>query len=636
MVNRVLLKKLWRDLLHRKGALLALLLIVTIGIGLYVAMAAVYRDLEGSRQRYYREYRMVDFFVDLKRAPEWVVDEVAQMPNVRSVRGRVFFGVRTDVPGIDDPISGTAISMPVEPVPVLNDILMRSGGWFSDEDAKEVILNDEFASANGLRPGSRIKVLLLDKEHDMLVVGTAMSPEFVYLIPPGGGMAPDPQRTGVMYMPERFLQEACDLAGAYNQIIGLVYDDSDIAVDNTLRLIQERLDVYGVANTTPSRDQPSVRFLSDDIKGLQQTSRIMPTIFCGVAALVLNVLMGRMVVQQRTIIGTLMALGYSSGSIVRHYLGFGAIVGLVGGVTGVVFGKYLQGVYLNLYRRFYALPSMDAHWYPDVLVLGVAVSVLFAVAGTIKGVREAAKLEPAEAMRPPPPEKGEHVLPERIPALWVMLPFRWKMIMRAVFRNPFRSTVSILASTISTALVLNAVCMTDCLNYMIGYEFEKWSHHDFTVSLRDPQGRNGPPEIRSLPATAVTEPQLLVPCDLSNGPYRKRLGVIGLPRDNRLYTPLDEDGRPIVVPDTGLVLAKKVAELLNVQLGDRVRLRPLIARRQEVVAPVVGIVDTFMGLSAYADISYLSRLLGEEWSANVILGRSFRGSSRLSFLNKLK
>ena len=91
-----------------------------------------------------------------------------------------------------------------------------------------------------------------------------------------------------------------------------------------------------------------------------------------------------------------------------------------------------------------------------------------------------------------------------------------------------------------------------------------------------------------------------------------------------------------MVPDTGLVLAKKVAELLNVQLRDRVRMRPLIARRQEVVAPVVGIVDTFMGLSAYADISYLSRLLGEEWSANVILGRSFRGSPRLSFFNKLK
>ena len=636
MVNRVLLKKLWRDLIHRKGALSALVLIVMVGIGLFVAMRAVYRDLVGARQRYYRDYRLADFYFDLKRATEWVVDEVAGMPNVRSVRGRVFFGVRVDLPNVDDPISGTAISMPVEPVPVLNDIMMRSGAWFSDEDAREVILNDAFASANGLRPGHRIKVLLLDKEHDMLVVGTAMSPEFVYLMSPDSGMVPDPQRFGVMYAPERFLQEACDLDGAYNQIIGLVHDDTEIAVDNTLLLIQDRFDVYGVTNTTPSRDQPSVRFLSDEIKGLEKSSTIMPSIFCGVAALVLNVLMGRIVVQQRTVIGTLMALGYSSGSILRHYLGFGAIIGLVGGTAGVVFGKLMQGPYLNLYLRFYKLPSTDPGWYPDVLLLGVAVSVLFAVAGTIRGVRTAAKLEPAEAMRPPPPEKGGHVLPEQIPGLWALLPFRWKMITRAIFRNPFRSTVSLVASMISTALVLSAVCMMDCMDYMIAYEFERMSRYDFTVSLRDPQGRNGPPEIGSLPTTAATEPQLLVACDLSNGPYRKRLGVIGLPHGNRLYTPLDENGQPIVVPDTGLVLARKVAEMLEVQPGDRVLLRPLIARRQETVAPVVGIVDTFMGLSAYADISYLSRLLGEEWSANVILGRSFRGSSRTPFLDKLK
>jgi putative ABC transport system permease protein len=115
------------------------------------------------------------------------------------------------------------------------------------------------------------------------------------------------------------------------------------------------------------------------------------------------------------------------------------------------------------------------------------------------------------------------------------------------------------------------------------------------------------------------EAQLSVVCDLSNGPYRKRLGVSGIPPHNRLHTPLDAAGRPIVIPDRGIVLSKKVAEILNVGVGDSIRLRPLIARRQEVTTPVVGIVDSFLGLSAYADLGYLSRLLGEEWSANVLL-----------------
>jgi putative ABC transport system permease protein len=636
MVNRLLFRKLWRDLWHRKGALLALLIIVAIGVGVYVSMAGVYRDLDGSRSRYYRAQRLADFYVDLKRAPEWVTDRVAAMPNVRSVRGRVFFGVRIDLPRLDVPVTGTAISMPVKPVPVLNDVLLRSGSWFSHQDSEEVVLNDAFARENDLRPGTRIKVMLMDKQHDLLVVGTAMSPEFVYLIPADGGMAPDPARFGVMYMPERFLQEACDLDGAYNQLIGLVHDNSDVAVDNTLTLIEESLDAYGVTNTAAARDHPSTRFLHDELRGLKINSTVMPTIFLGVAALVLNVLIGRMVVQQRTIIGTLMALGYPTGSILRHYLSFGAIIGTLGGTTGIILGVYLETVFVKMYRTFFALPEINAHLYPEILATGMAISVLFALAGTVKGVRVAAALQPAEAMRPPPPEKGVHVLPERILPLWRRLPFRWKMITRAVFRNPFRSMVSVLACSVSTALVFTAVSMMATLDYMMGYEFEKVSHQDFTVSLRDPAGRHGPPEIESLPATSFTEPQLAVVCDISNGPYRKRLGVTGLPSGNRLYTPLDKQGRPIGIPTAGLVLAKKVAEILNVQPGDTVRLRPLIARRQEVTAPVVATVDTFFGLSAYADINYLSRLLGEEWSANLILGRWFRGSYKVPFLAKLK
>ena len=636
MVNRVLLRKLWRDLIHRKGAILALLAIMTVGAGVYILMASVYRDLDGARARYYRNQRLADFYVDLKRAPEWVVNEAASLPNVRAVRGRVYLGVLIDLPDLDEPITGTAISMPVEHLPVINDVLMRTGTWFSHEDADEVILNNSFAEANRLRPGNRIKVMLLDKQHNLLVVGTAQSPEFVYLMPADGGIAPDPERFGVMYMPERFLQESCDLDGAYNQLIGQVYDNSDTAVDNTLVLIEDRLDAYGVTNTTPARHQASFKFLQDELTGLKVTSTVMPCIFLGVAALVLNVLMGRIVAQQRTAIGTLMAVGYSSGAIMRHYLAFGGLVGLLGGLAGLAFGVWLQGPYDRLFQQFYMLPDIEPHVYPHILVIGIGVSVVFAIAGTVKGVSAAAKLEPAEAMRPPPPEKGGTVLPERIPAFWNRLPFRWKMIMRAVFRNPFRSSVSIFASMVSTALVLTALTMMDSLDYIMRYEFESVSHQDFTVTLRDPRGRRGPAEIGRMPSVAATESQLAVVCDISNGPYSRRLGVTGIPPGNRLYTPLDAQGRPIVIPDQGLVLVRKVAEILNVQPGDMVRLRPLIARRQEVTAPIVGVVDTFLGLGAYADITYLSRLIGEDRSANIVLGQVYRGSSSTPFVTKLK
>ena len=636
MVNLVLWRKLFRDLLERWGAILALVLIVAIGVGLFGSMAGVYRDLHGARRRYYGEYHLADFSVDLKRAPVHVLDEVAAMPNVRAVRGRVQLGVRIDLPDVDLPITGTAISMPEQPMPVLNGILLRRGTWFSGGHDKQVILDDAFAAAHHLEPGSRIRVLLLDKQHDLLVVGTALSPEFVYVIPPAGGFAPDPSRYGILYLPERFLQESSDLDGAYNQLVGLAHDPSRTALDNTLRLIEERLDPYGVANSTPVHEQASAKYLDNEIQQLRVNIIIMPALFLGVAALVLNVLMGRLVAQQRTIIGTLKALGYSASAITRHYLAFGVVVGGIGGLAGVALGWWLQLVFIDMYRTMFALPNIAAHLYADIFAGGVGISVVCAMLGTLKGVRHASRLTPAEAMRPPPPEKGGKVLPERIGWLWRPLPFRWKMVLRAVFRNPFRSATTIIASFIATALVAGTLSSLDAVDFMMHYEFVLTSHQDVTISLRDPHGEQALPEVGDLPTVSMTEPQLGIACDLSNGPLRKRVGLTGLARGNRLYTPLDAAGRPVIVPDEGLVLTAKLAEILGVGHGDRVRLRPLIGQRQEVEAVVVGTVDSYMGLSGYADIAYLSRLLGESWVANSALGSSYAGASEAPFYRALR
>jgi putative ABC transport system permease protein len=499
-----------------------------------------------------------------------------------------------------------------------------------------VILDHAFAEAHGLRPGDRIKALLLDRQHELLVVGTAQSPEFVYLIPPDGGFAPDPARYGVLYAGEEFLRNSGDLQGAWNQLVGTLHDTSPTAVSNSLILLADRLDPFGVTLTTSMRDDPSVRYLEDELVGLEVQSRVMPVLFLGVAALVLNVLLGRMVSQQRTVIGTLRALGYRAVALTRHYLAHGLIVGLAGGLAGLAMGWWIQGVMIAMYHDFFALPGLASRVHPSVALVGLAISVLFSVAGTWKGVRGAARLAPADAMRPPPPERGGRVLPERIPALWRRIPFRGRLVLRTVFRNPFRSLVGLVAAAISTALVFTALSMVDALDYLMRYEFQRVAHQDFTVALREPDAAWAEAEVVRLPNVARTEVQLAVVSDLSHGAYRKRVGVMGLPPGNRLYTPLDGDGRPLVMPDAGLVLTRKLAEILHARPGDTLRLRPLIGRRVEVSAVVAGTVDSFFGLTAYADIRYLSRLLGEAEAANTVLGKLQPGASPEGLLEELK
>ncbi len=193
--------------------------------------------------------------------------------------------------------------MPERRRPVIDDVLLRSGAWFSPGARDEVIVDDAFARANGLAPGSRIRVLLVDKRHDMLIVGTAMSPEFVYLLPPGGGLAPDPKMFGVLYMPEDFLQKAADLDGAYNQLVGMAFDARPTPLANTLRFFERRLDRYGVASATRA-GRPAVGAVPRAGAGRPQGHGDLHAAHLSrVAALVLNVITTRMVTEQRTIVG---------------------------------------------------------------------------------------------------------------------------------------------------------------------------------------------------------------------------------------------------------------------------------------------------------------------------------------------
>jgi len=616
-----MLRKLWRELLRRRGSLFVLAMIAATGVGCYVGLYSVYMDLETSRARFYRDCRLADFTVYLKRAPANVLERVARLPNVREVQGRVSLPIRVDLPGTGEPVTGLAISLPEVRKPLINDVEITAGSWFGPDPPGQALVVEGFGRVHGLRAGDHLKALMAGRQHDLVVSGRARSPEFVYIFSSGGGIVPDLPRSPVLYVPERYLQESADLAGAYNQLVGLVADRSPAAIANTLTLIEETLEPYGVTLTAPQEEQTSVQVLAGELKGLKVSATIMPGIFLGVVAMLMNVVMGRLIAHERGVIGTLRALGYSWQYVGWHYLGFGWIVGLAGGLGGLAIGLALQEVLGAMYRTFYELPGIVAHPYPVYWLQGVTVSLVCALSGTALGIRTAVRLEPAEAMRPPPPEIGKPVFLEAFPWFWRRLSFAWKMVLRAVLRNPFRSGVALIASLMGTALVVEALCLGESIQFLLRHEYQRISHQDLTVILREPVDRQAALEMASLPGAGLVEPELVVTCDVSYGSRRKRVGVTGMLPGQELYTPVDEQGRRVAIPEKGLILTGRLAELVGVKAGDIVRLRPLIGRRDVVEAPVVGVVQTYLGLTAYARLDYLSRLLGERDVANTLLVR---------------
>ena len=615
-----LARKTLRELKNRGGSLLALVILTGLGVACFVGFLSVHRDLDGARARFYASRHLADFALGVKRAPNTILSELSRLPYVRWVEGRIRLTGRITVRGQREPVTATVVSLPRQ----LNLLTLTTGTFPNPLYEDHVLVNEAFGKALGLRPGETVHLLLEGEERELVVTGRARSPEYVYVLPPAGGLVPDPARTAVVYISQDLLEEWGDLDGAFNEVLGLVsVQGSQVPVEHILGGLEDKLEPYGPLLGLAQHELPSVHFLANELVELKTNATILPSLFLGVVGLVLSVVMSRQVAQQRTIIGNLRAMGYTRWAILRHYCGHGLWVGGAGGMVGLGLGRVMQTTLIDVYKGYFELPDMRAGFHPDLMVLGMTAALTAAFLGSFRSAWKAAGLAPAEAMQEAPPERGGKVLPEFLPWFWRPLPFTGKMMLRAIFRSPLRSFVTIGATVISTALLVESLSMARALDVMIAHEFQDTSHQDLTIGLSDPRGAGGWDELRPAGLSQI-EPQLIVTTELRRGSRRKRVGVFGLIDDHQLHTPLDSSGKPIPIPRHGLIVTRKLAEILDAEPGDLVTLKPLVGRREETTAPVVGTVDSYMGLGAYTHIDYLSHLLGEERVANNYLALTNR------------
>jgi putative ABC transport system permease protein len=116
--------------------------------------------------------------------------------------------------------------------------------------------------------------------------------------------------------------------------------------------------------------------------------------------------------------------------------------------------------------------------------------------------------------------------------------------------------------------------------------------------------------VRDLPGVLSAEPYRAVSVMLRNGPRERRLTIIGKPPGTDLSRVLDLDLRPVILPETGLALSERVAELLDVKSGDLVSVELLEGRRRVVDVPVTEIIQSYIGLMVFMDLDALDRLAG--------------------------
>ncbi len=613
---RSLDKVLLREIFRMKGQAIAIALIIACGISSFVTILIAYRGLKGTRDAYYRENRMADVFAPVKKAPRSIARDLRQIEGVRQVRPRIIFDVTIDLPQISEPCFGRVSSLPDRREKVINDVHLVSGRYFTDDGNREVIIGDRFAVEHGLSPGDSVEVIMNNRKEALRIVGTALSPEFVYMIRGAGDILPDPVHFTVLWMSTSFAESVFDFEDSANEFVAVL--DPEARVRDVLDNFDRILDRFGGFVAYGRKDQLSHRFLSDEIEGLKGSATVTPAIFLGVAAFVLHMLLGRLVRTQRTRIAVFRAFGYTTRAISMHYLKLAMLMGLVGAIIGSVVGLWFARHMLEMYTEFYQFPILRFSVDPLVVATGVLVSLLFAALGAVAAARKAARLRPAEGLRPEAPGVFRRTAVERWRWLWTRLGFVWRMVFRNIVRTRRRAALTIGGVALSTSIIFLSLFSGDSMDELLDYEARYVDHHDLKVTFNSERGLPALYEICALPGVRSAEPELVLGVKLVNGYRAKRIGIFGLDQEGVLRGLLDKDRGPIEKPVSGLLLTRKLAELLHLARGDEVEVHVLEGRRQVFTATVEGTVDEYLGASAYASIKTLSRWVGEETALNSV------------------
>ena len=305
-------------------------------------------------------------------------------------------------------------------------------------------------------------------------------------------------------------------------------------------------------------------------------AKLFPVIFFLVAALVCLTTMTRMVEEERTQIGAVKAMGYSAWAIAGKYLAYGVSAALLGALLGAAAGTVIIPlVIFSSYAIIYILPKLQVRIYWGLCLIAAGTGILCTVGATLWAVLTTARQTPAVLMRPRAPKPGKRILLERITPLWKRMSFSMKVSARNLFRYQKRLWMTVIGVAGCTGLLIAGLGLHSSIFDIIDQQFFDLYQYDIQLTL-DPDSPGVEARLEQIlsDSTAVSDRAAVFSRSVTFSSGGKAVeGYITVAEDpaalaRQIRLRDMEEKTPLQVPEEGVLIDVKLAELLGVKVGD--------------------------------------------------------------------
>lgn len=612
----MLTRKMLREIKSNFGQFFSIFLLSLIALMCYVGFEANVIGARDAMKVFHKETNVADGWIYGEGFTSDNLEDVRKLSFVKDAQLRM--GVTASAPDCDD----AQVDLYLMDESRINKIEILDGEAFDPDDTEGIWISRTFADCRDLKVGDSFQVTYNGVTFTKTIRGLGETPEYEFR---QADKDPDIflENITFAYMPYKgfpvreyvehliktgkiTVKQVVEKTDALKDVmdklesVGMTVDDitTDMLLDKVDSMSDEKLlklmpytemlvcvdnqdalsyedeiadaleDNYAVMVDEASI--PGLSRLDAELKQHDSFARVFAGVFVIIAILIISTTMGRMVDKQRTQIGTLNALGMSTGKIIFHYISYSFILSLLGALCGIWVGlRGLGYMMVSMFSKWYIVPGWVEGFNEKSVIVAILV-VGCCVLSSFLTCRKIIHIKPAEALRPAPPRSGKKCIFEKLP-FWNRLGFYTQYNLRDISRAKLRTFMGIVGTAVGMLMMVYGLSCGLLVDTMYEWTFEKIQKFDNELVLSGDIKIDEADRLKDeVDGELVMVGQVEISKKKNATTKEKTKQTLTVVEGKGYYNITDEKQNILTIPKGTVALSHKVAKDLSVGIGDTI------------------------------------------------------------------
>ena len=592
----MLTRKLFRTMRQYKAQFLSMIIMITLGIGIFVAFNVEWYTIEKNTFEFFDDTGFADYRIVSTQG--YTKDEALKIAELYGEENTTrFVSVNTQVEEKDNTLGLTTIEN--EDV---SGFIVKEGEAYQSENTDGIWLSEKYATVNDIVVGDTLELSCNGAVVTVNVNGLIQSSEYMICVQDETQILPDYSVYGYAYISPKMFEKI--YGNVYYPQIHVITDDSKSDFSSKVN------DALGVTSLVLTKDE-SVSYAGSqgEVEEGKMMGSMLPVLFLLIAVLTMITTMYRITNKEQVQIGTLKALGFKNRKILVHYTYYAVIIGILGSVFGVIIGYVLAYIIVNpggSMGTYLDMPDWGLKMPQFGYIVLLSIFLLLLLVGIVS-VSAILKRCPAEILRQTSSKKIKPLKLEK--SNWFhrqSFGTRWNL--RDVLHNKIRTAMSLIGVVGCMVILIVSLGMKDTMNEYLDIYYNGVMQYNSKVYFTDE-------------ATAEQKENLI---DIYQSDTSASVGVkikeqavaldiYNIENDHVRFMSVEDDY--VTLDDKGAYICKRIADKYELNAGDSLVISPY-GQDQEYTLEVKGIIssmsENIVISQEYADfleIEYLTNVM---------------------------